>query len=106
MQEAKEKELQHYIGAIHLKTLCGNHTYLQLKMLVMSLKKNLQQDFSNLTAKIKGSNNSPQIDKITTSAIYIKSDVDENIPEITTKNDNKFALIIGNEDYSSYQTGP
>lgn len=32
------------------------------------------------------------------------SDVDENIPILNNKNDYKFALIIGNEDYSKYQT--
>jgi len=31
------------------------------------------------------------------------SDVDHNIPEIKMKYKNRFALIIGNEDYSSYQ---
>jgi WD40 repeat protein len=34
-----------------------------------------------------------------------KSDVDQNIPENPNKNPNIYALIIGNEDYSSYQTG-
>jgi len=36
---------------------------------------------------------------------YIKSDIDLNIPESTKKYENKYALIIGNEDYSSYQQG-
>jgi len=34
-----------------------------------------------------------------------KADVDINIPEITVKNPNVFAVIIGNEDYSSRQKG-
>lgn len=34
-----------------------------------------------------------------------KSDVDINIPELRKQNPNKFALIIGNENYQSYQTG-
>lgn len=33
------------------------------------------------------------------------SDVDLDIPNINTTNKYRFALIIGNEDYSSYQTG-
>jgi len=33
-----------------------------------------------------------------------KSDVDKNIPVVPSKYDNRFALIIGNEDYSTYQT--
>lgn len=34
-----------------------------------------------------------------------KSDVDQNIPETGSTNPNKFALIIGNENYRKYQTG-
>lgn len=33
------------------------------------------------------------------------SDVDINIPVIGEKNPNRYALVIGNEDYSSYQRG-
>jgi hypothetical protein len=33
------------------------------------------------------------------------ADVDKNIPEAKKKNPNIIALVIGNEDYSSYQTG-
>ncbi|MGE0090459.1 MAG: caspase domain-containing protein [Bacteroidales bacterium] len=36
---------------------------------------------------------------------YANSDVDINIPFAEKKNENKYALIIGNEDYSTYQTG-
>jgi hypothetical protein len=36
---------------------------------------------------------------------YTISDIDINIPYSERKNENKYALIIGNEDYSSYQTG-
>lgn len=35
----------------------------------------------------------------------LRSDVDKNIPTNSSKNPNRFALIIGNEDYSSYQRG-
>ena len=38
------------------------------------------------------------------SKIYSKSDVDANIPESKVKKENTFALIIGNEDYKSFQT--
>ncbi len=34
-----------------------------------------------------------------------KADVDINIPVTDIKNNNAYALIIGNEDYQSYQTG-
>ena len=35
----------------------------------------------------------------------LTADVDKNIPETEVKNPNKYALIIGNEDYSSKQSG-
>jgi hypothetical protein len=34
-----------------------------------------------------------------------KSDVDIDVPRVANKNPNRYALIIGNEDYSSYQRG-
>ncbi len=37
------------------------------------------------------------------SQVSLLSDVDKNIPENSQKNTNRYALIIGNEDYSSYQ---
>jgi hypothetical protein len=37
--------------------------------------------------------------------VSLTSDVDKNIPEDTLKFKNKYALIIGNEHYSKYQTG-
>jgi uncharacterized caspase-like protein len=35
----------------------------------------------------------------------LTADIDKNIPETGVKNPNKYALIIGNEDYSSKQSG-
>ena len=43
-------------------------------------------------------------EKIKYSNISLISDVDRNIPDLKLKYENKFALIIGNEDYSSFQT--
>ena len=40
-----------------------------------------------------------------TKVIEIISDVDEYIPSTSQSNTQTFALIIGNEDYSSFQTG-
>jgi hypothetical protein len=34
---------------------------------------------------------------------YLVSEIDKNIPETALKNANRFALIIGNEDYKSFQ---
>lgn len=39
------------------------------------------------------------------SKASLSSDVDKNIPSGSVKNPNKFALIIGNEEYSQYQSG-
>jgi hypothetical protein len=35
----------------------------------------------------------------------LTSDVDKNIPEIPQKNEHRYALIFGNEDYTTYQRG-
>lgn len=35
----------------------------------------------------------------------LRSDVDQNIPNVTNTNPYRFAIIIGNEDYHSYQKG-
>ena len=37
--------------------------------------------------------------------VSLTSDVDRNIPIIDFKDENKFALIIGNEDYTNFQQG-
>lgn len=38
------------------------------------------------------------------SKASLLSDVDKNIPQWGAKRDNRFAIIVGNEDYCSYQT--
>lgn len=45
--------------------------------------------------------NNPKIDKNNTVVGF--SDVDVNIPELTTANPHAYALIIGNEDYHTFQ---
>lgn len=42
-------------------------------------------------------------EKVAISSISLISDVDKDIPVSKTKNKNRYALIIGNEDYSSFQ---
>jgi hypothetical protein len=37
--------------------------------------------------------------------VSLTSDVDKNIPENSLKYNNRYALVIGNENYSKYQTG-
>jgi hypothetical protein len=43
-------------------------------------------------------------DKVISEA-SLTSDIDKNIPEDSLKNNQRYALIIGNENYSKYQTG-
>ena len=43
-------------------------------------------------------------DKVSYANITLVSDIDRDIPESKIKYDNKYALIIGNEDYMSYQS--
>ncbi len=50
-------------------------------------------------------NNNEKKNKTTKSKTYGASDVDLNIPVVAKKNENRFALIIGNEDYSEFQEG-
>ena len=45
----------------------------------------------------------PKDIEITKKSLY--SDIDENVPINTMKNEHKYALIIGNEDYKSHQSG-
>ena len=37
--------------------------------------------------------------------VSLRSDVDKDIPEVAVPNPNRYALIIGNENYTRYQTG-
>ncbi len=48
--------------------------------------------------------NEVSVNKVNTTTIS-KSDVDKNIPVSAGKNINTYALIIGNEDYTKFQTG-
>lgn len=74
----------------------SNRKYGQNKMLSVSLEQRLAQtQLVNVNADY---DKQIQIDKISLTA-----DVDKNIPEGSSSDENAFALIIGNEDYSSYQ---
>jgi hypothetical protein len=55
---------------------------------------NLKNDYSASNTKIENR-----------KSTIGSSDVDINIPQTESSNPNAFALIIGNEDYKSYQTG-
>ena len=49
------------------------------------------------------SNQKDKVVKIESASLT--ADIDKNIPETNIKNPNKYALIIGNEDYTSRQSG-
>jgi len=63
---------------------------------------NLDQQLQAQNAVVIAAIATPEIDIKKQS---LTSDVDKNIPTTTMINEDKFALIIGNEDYSKYQPG-
>jgi len=65
------------------------------------LKVSLSQTLSK-TQKIDVVANPSQ--ETTITDVSLVSDVDKNIPQKTSKVENRYALIIGNENYSKYQT--
>lgn len=62
----------------------------------------INQNSSTSTLKIKGNYEEKNIQIIEQSLI---SDIDKDIPQNNKINNNRYALIIGNEDYSTKQTG-
>jgi len=65
----------------------------------------LDFNFDPISVDLTGGNVNNQ-NVSTTKVLKVgKSDVDMNIPETTVKNPRIYALVIGNEDYSSYQSG-
>jgi hypothetical protein len=74
----------------------SHRKYGQIKSLTVSLEQTL--------AKTQQFDINGQYEKeVAIKKISLTSDVDKGIPETQTNNENTFALIIGNEDYSSYQ---
>ena len=66
----------------------------------MSVK--MEQDISNaITLKVKSD---VKFENITIDRFSLTSHIDENIPT-NSKVNNRFALVIGNEDYTSHQMG-
>ncbi len=72
--------------------------YGENRTLSVSLDQNLAK---TQLVEIAGVSDKP----ISINSIYLTSDVNRDIPVGTIKQPNTFALIIGNEDYSSYQKG-
>jgi hypothetical protein len=61
---------------------------------------NLTFNFENLDINLPETNNSPKL-----KASSEKADIEKDIPVNNIKKPNSYALIIGNEDYNSYQNG-
>lgn len=57
----------------------------------------------SLPSRNKTENSSTKVEK--KDIDQLTSDVDQNVPELGKTYTNRFALVIGNEDYSSYQEG-
>ena len=64
---------------------------------------NLNQALSSNKITIKANPDQTQLTEITEASL--SSDVDKNIPRTAVKNENTYALIIGNENYADYQSG-
>jgi len=80
----------------HFPQLAQNNSLDNTRNQVSSSIKSGQEDVSS-------SSINPTVE--TRSDVIISNDVDLNIPVSMKKNDHAYALIIGNEDYSAYQTG-
>ena len=63
----------------------------------------LDLSFSDITYNVPQINNMPTTPGVAPLTIIGQSDVDVNIPITDIKNKKTFALVIGNEDYSSFQ---
>jgi len=61
-------------------------------------------DFDELVKKTNSSSMASNYNETGKYTFKFKSDVDNDIPELEHKNQYRFALIIGNEDYASQQT--
>lgn len=94
-------ELMH----VEIVNPANNKTYVYDSQEAIAFNSNqLNLTFDDINIEI---DNSTSFGNVTTSktSILNNSDVDENIPESGMANPNKFALIIGNENYQKYQTG-
>lgn len=59
---------------------------------------NLDQPLATRTIEVES-----QIAQTNIEDVLLRSDVDRNIPATNIRNPNRYAIIIGNEDYHSYQ---
>ncbi len=66
---------------------------------------NVQYNFGEINISVKNENASSGTKIVETKTVVGKADVDVNIPVSNAVKSNTYAIIIGNEDYSSFQTG-
>ena len=71
--------------------------YAQNKTITLELNQTLVNRSIEVASQV-----APQADIV---EAQLRSDVDRNIPDAGKKNSHRYALIIGNEDYHSYQKG-
>ena len=69
--------------------------YAQDKEIVLTLN----QPLTNRTVEVE----SKIVQTTIIEDVHLRSDVDRNIPTTNNRNPNRYAIIIGNEDYHSYQ---
>ncbi|UMB54543.1 caspase family protein [Lutibacter sp. A64] len=80
-----------------------SYNYLQNKNVYAYENNNLKKEYNS--SDKQGIGVDSELKKVDKKKEVIKSDVDINIPETTSKQMNTYALIIGNEDYKSKQSG-
>ncbi len=98
------------LGIMHLEIINSNagKSYIYDSQDIVSFSSNqFAFNFDDIKVNLNDLTQAPtkQISNQTTKIINVgKSDVDTEIPENYITNKNTFALIIGNEDYTKYQT--
>lgn len=78
---------------IELKEKYGK--YAQNKTITLELNQTLTNRSIDVVAQV--------VPQANIADVQLRSEVDRNIPQIGLKNTHKYAIIIGNEDYHSYQ---
>jgi len=73
------------------------------QQLIKFKQQNIVANFGAVKVNVTKEFNQLAVNESTENITIGKADVDINIPQNRAKNENRYALIIGNEDYSKYQ---
>lgn len=92
---------EHYVQTSN--EVGGKNRRVSIELIVHDAMKNYKPSAESLAAMSNAGTTKNNSTKNTTQPEISNSDVDINIPKNTTINENTYALIIGNEDYSSEQ---